>query len=750
VTARSSTRLSARHVVLCGSVPSPRLGLRLSIPELALAAIAFGATASQAQSSAPESPPAPTLLQRVEVTGAQLGDDRKDATAAKFVLKRDDIARFGDTSLGDVLKRIPGVTVSGTGSQLREIRLRGLGGGYTQILVNGEQVPAGFSLDSLSPDLIERIEVLRSATVDTSTQSIAGSINIVLRRAAPPGQRSVKVGVSAYEGLPSGTVTGQYSDRSGATSFSATGNVNFERNRWPSTTNLNAQDSSGQPLMARRTNTTDEGKRVTVGFTPRLTWKPNEAQSLSLDALLEGSRFTSDAREVRTVLYGPGPALPSHAIRIVNEITQARATANWRSPVGAGGRIDAKVTAALFRRASDGQLQGFDATQSELLFRTVDSRLQDGSVTASGKYSLGLVEGHTLGAGWDGQYSRRAEDRVQRETSSVGYPILNLDEDYDAVVTRVGLFAQDEWTVTSNLSAYFGLRWEGLQTRTLGNALTPVKKQSSVYSPTAQLLWKIPDTKSDQLRVSLARTYKAPIARDLIPRRWVVNDNTPTSPNFQGNPNLVPELAWGLDIGYERYLSPDGFLGLNLYGRRIDNVIVQRIYEDGGTWVSTPDNSGSAHVFGIELEAKGKLKQVLNGAPDIDIRSGLTRNWSKIDSVPGPGNRLKDQPLFTATLGADYRLPGNAFTVGGSFAFERTGFFRSSGTQSTSKDDRRTLDFYGLWTIDKATRLRATLTNLLKQDGVERSTYADGSLTQEQSFILPSFRTIRVLFETNL
>lgn len=38
--------------------------------------------------------------------------------------------------------------------------MRGLGAGYTQILINGERAPAGFSMDSLAPDVIERIEVL--------------------------------------------------------------------------------------------------------------------------------------------------------------------------------------------------------------------------------------------------------------------------------------------------------------------------------------------------------------------------------------------------------------------------------------------------------------------------------------------------------------------------------------------------------------------------------------------------------------
>ncbi len=730
------------------------IAMRMTIMRFCVFAIALGlcsGEAARAQSSAPESAIGATQVLKVEIKGAQSSDDRKEATAAKFVLKRDDIARFGDANLGDVLKRVPGVTVSGGGSQLRDIRLRGLGAGYTQILINGEPVPAGFSLDSVSPDLIEYIEVLRSATADTSTQSIAGSINVVLRRRpTAQGQKSVNVGVSVYDGLPSGTLTGQFSDRSGAVSFSASGSVNFQQDRWPSTKDVKAQDDRGQPLFEQRTNSLEEGKTVTIGLTPRVSWSAGKPRSLSVDGLLQGSRFEYNGHELRTTVYGASSARPSDLLKIVNDTTQARVSANWKSPVGVGGRIDAKMTASLFRRVSNGQLQGFAANQGELLFRTVDSVLQDRSLTMVGKYSLSLGDSHTLGAGWDAQYSRRAEDRIQRESSMVGYPLLNLEEDYDATVNKVALYAQDEWTLTPRLSAYFGLRWEGLQTSTSGNSLAPVKNRSNVYSPTAQLLWKVPDTKADQLRLSVSRTYKAPTTRELIPRRWVVNDNSPTSPNFQGNPNLVPELALGVDVGYERYLSADGFVGVNFYARRIENVTLQRTYLDGGTWVSTPINSGNARVFGVELEAKGKLQQLMGDAPNVSIRSGLTRNWSSVDSVPGPDNRLRDQPLFTATLGADYMLPSGSFTLGGNFSFERLGPVRSSVTLSTSSDDRRTLDFYGLWSIDKGKRVRLTLANLLKPDSVVKTTYREDSLVQQQRVDSPSFRRVRLVFEISL
>ena len=80
-----------------------------------------------------------------------------------------------------MLKRLPGVTIQGRPGRGGAIRLRGLGSGYTQILLDGERVPPGFSLDSLAPDQIERIEILRAPTAETGARAIAGTINIITR-----------------------------------------------------------------------------------------------------------------------------------------------------------------------------------------------------------------------------------------------------------------------------------------------------------------------------------------------------------------------------------------------------------------------------------------------------------------------------------------------------------------------------------------------------------------------------------------
>src|SRR5690349_9438218 len=146
------------------------------MPAAALAQTAAEPAPAATSSKAPAKQDGKIATVEVKGTGANY-DPRRDDTASKTVLNADEIRKYGDDNVYDVLKRAPGVTVTG-----KTLRMRGLGEGYTQILVNGDRPPPGFSLDNLAPDQIERIEIIRAASAEYSMQAIAGTINIVLKK----------------------------------------------------------------------------------------------------------------------------------------------------------------------------------------------------------------------------------------------------------------------------------------------------------------------------------------------------------------------------------------------------------------------------------------------------------------------------------------------------------------------------------------------------------------------------------------
>jgi outer membrane receptor for ferrienterochelin and colicins len=151
----------------------------------ALAAITLAATAAPASAQGGAAAPAAAASapQQVEITGARQSDteQRRQSTAAKIVIGREEIERFGDSTVGEVLKRLPGVTMPGPPGRGGGPRMRGLGAGYTQLLIDGQRVPPGFSIETLTPEQIERIEILRAPTAETGARAIGGTINIITR-----------------------------------------------------------------------------------------------------------------------------------------------------------------------------------------------------------------------------------------------------------------------------------------------------------------------------------------------------------------------------------------------------------------------------------------------------------------------------------------------------------------------------------------------------------------------------------------
>lgn len=118
-----------------------------------LAAVLSATFPTQAQQVVAGKPSEEAKQPVAEVNIVGQYDPRRDDTASKIVMTRDEILKYGDTNILDVMKRLPGVTVSGASGFGRgaEVRMRGLGSGYTQILLDGERAPAGFSLEMLAP-----------------------------------------------------------------------------------------------------------------------------------------------------------------------------------------------------------------------------------------------------------------------------------------------------------------------------------------------------------------------------------------------------------------------------------------------------------------------------------------------------------------------------------------------------------------------------------------------------------------------
>ena len=717
---------------------------------LALLALSSSLVAAQVDPKPSDGPPSPKKLEKIEVTAPNEVEERRESTAAKIVINRDEIVRYGDTTVLDVMKRLPGVTVGGAGGRGSDIRMRGLGSGYTQILLNGEPTPPGFSLESISPELIERIEVIRSATAEFSTQAIAGAINIVLRRAISTRQREVKLGFGNENGKTSVNATGQVSDKDGALSYTLPLNVNSFRFQGRQRAGQLGTDVAGTPNLNYVTDQFNRGNGANLGFSPRLNWSFAKDHTLATETFVQFNRFSGNFDERSTSFLGAPPERSATNRDLDVKNTNARARFTWIRRLDNDARIEAKLGVSYNRRVSKAIFDAYDVVDTFILHRTIDSHVTDRGFTSSGKYLFPFITGHALAIGWDGAHSRRAEDRLQFDVTPTRLPQFNIDEAYDARVARLALFAQDEWQLTPRASLYLGLRWEGLDTRSIGNVIEEAHNRSSVLSPIVQALWKLPGTDKDQLRAGLARTYKAPNTFDLMPRRHVNNNNTATTPDFQGNPDLRPELAWGLDAAYEHYFTGGGVFSASVFHRRVDNIILRELIVVNGTYILRPANEGRATIRGIELDTKFNTQRFFPSGPSIDLRANLGRNWSRVDFLPPPDNRLNEQTRVSGNVGFDYRLTDTPLTTGGNLSFKTGGPVRLSLTQAGYTSARRAVDLYALWKFSPATQLRVTVSNALAQDYLRVDRYVGANGALQLSTISPSFIRVGAVLELKL
>jgi iron complex outermembrane receptor protein len=507
-------------------------------------------------------------LAPVEITGTR-GDDtdeRRRSTAAKIVVGREEIEKFGDSTLGDVLRRLPGVTIGGRPGRGGPIRMRGLGSGYTQILLDGERVPPGFSLDSIPPDQVERIEVLRAPTAETGARAIAGTINIILREGYRRRVNDVRANLSTERGGLQGgaswtrnVVLGDWTANATLTAFG------FGRDEDSVTEIVSDRLADGVRVGEQTVRSQSRTNGYGLNANGRLQWRSPVVggDTVTITPFLFANRYAYDGRGTLEQRLGATPPLYD-AVESEGDggVTIARLNGQWNTRLGSESRLELRAGAGT--RAIEAVNLRSESTGAALT-RTLDDRREarDRTLTAGAKLVRSLFEDHSLVAGVEFEGERL---RDERRTLQDGLPILGeFDEALRASTTRVAGYAQDEWNINPQWAAHVGLRWESIATRGSGVAGQPdPKNRSSVWTPLLHTTWK-PDPKSrDQLRVSLTRSYKSPMLGQLVSRpavnsRFPVSGpNTPTQVDRAGNPELQPELAQGVDIAVERYLPSSG------------------------------------------------------------------------------------------------------------------------------------------------------------------------------------------------
>jgi iron complex outermembrane receptor protein len=667
--------------------------------------------------------PAPSRMEPLEITEKRsTTGERRDSTASKIVIGREEIEQYGDTNLGDVMRRLPGVTQGGRPGRGGPVRMRGMAGGYTQILVDGERIPPGFSIEDITPEQVERIEILRAPTAETGTRAIAGTINIILREALRERRNDIRIGVQEENGRHSPNASYSRND-----ALSETGSYNF-------TLSVNRRDLANDGVtettfvdvptdtvtLAQRNVIASSSLNESLFMTSRFQWRLGPGEQFSFQPFVVASNNASESRGKLTQSVGATPApYDTSASRSDSQFRNARFTTLLNQRLDAQTTYELRGGARIFTVNSFTLQDQFDAGGNRTLRQTTENDIRDASWNAVGKVARRWAETHTFTTGGEWEQGTRKEQPL---TLQNGEPQLEeFGTDIDVKVRRAALYLQDEWDPNPNWSTSLGVRWEAIETRS-ATVASPVDNRSSVVNPLAHVVWRFDAPRRDQLRASLTQSYRPPTTQNLVARPRlntlypVPGPNTPTSADAAGNASLKPEIANGVELAYESYLSANGVLSANVFTRRLTDVIrtvtaqEQVSWATSPRWVARPQNLGRATTSGIELDAKFGLRELFAEAAPVNVRANFSAFRSRVEEIPGPDNRLAGQPDMTGNLGADYRFRGWPISIGGSVNWTPAYDIRLTAEQLERIRRKVVTDAYVLWHIDSATKLRLSVT----------------------------------------
>lgn len=719
----------------------------LNVRELLLGSscLCLGLGIANAQDGPPgqgDGRPAGTKLERVELSSRPQTDTdlRRKSPVAKQVYGREEMDKFGDTTVADVLKRLPGVNMQGGAP-----RMRGLGSGYTLILINGDPAPPGFDMSQLSPSQVERIEVSKAPTADQSAQAVAGSINIILKDAPRVSQRDLRLGVgySAVRPTPSATFT--LGEKIGSAAISVPLSVFQWRNQNDALSTRNMPGSDG-----KLSSSVQRGEQSNWGHgfnsAPRLNWKISDEESLTLQAFLQKG-FWNNRSRYETVSKTEFAVLDDDSL---NHGTwqNLRGNAVWSKRFNDSQKLELKGGVQRSRGTFDNEtyLPGG-------LLRRGEGDNSDRGFTQAGKFGQLLGDDHSLTFGWDLEWRRREEERSITEGGKPQLPDFD-GQPFGARITRQALFVQDEWELSPQWSTYLGLRSERIISESRGLA-NPVRNTSTVLTPLWHLNYKLDPKGRDLIRASLTRSYKAPDLNALLARPSLNSlftdtskPNTEISPDREGNPLLKPELATGLDVAYEKYLSGGGLVSVGVFHRKVDDLIrnVTSLYQVSWAsvprYVSRPTNFSKAQTTGLELEIKGRAGELLpdwfDAKTALNLRASLSYYKSKVNALPGPDNRLDGQQPWSGNLGFDYRFAGLPLVTGASLAYTPGYATQQTLSQTVEQSRARSLDMFAQWTFSKTLALRVNANNLAPLDAESQtllsSGYGSSSVRSGRSF----------------
>jgi TonB-dependent receptor len=149
-----------------------------------------GATATVSAALSPDAIKGKTVVVRGQAVGQAAAINQQiTSNTIVNVISEEKIKELPDANAAEAVGRLPGVSILRSGGEANKVILRGLEDKFTLVTINGVKVPAtdatsrGVDLSIVSQSALTGIELFKAVTPDKDGDALAGSINMVTKKA---------------------------------------------------------------------------------------------------------------------------------------------------------------------------------------------------------------------------------------------------------------------------------------------------------------------------------------------------------------------------------------------------------------------------------------------------------------------------------------------------------------------------------------------------------------------------------------
>ncbi len=527
-------------------------------------------------------------INEIVVTGTKTFKRKSETATIVNILDSKTLTNLQVCNLSDGLKFQPGLRVE-TDCQTcgyTQLRMNGLAGGYSQILINGRPIFSPlmslYGMEQLPVNMIDRIEIVRGGGSSLyGSSAIAGTVNVITKIPKK----------SHYE------ISSTYQNTEGTNDLILNGNTTWVNDAKNAGISLFMNHRDRDFYDANGDNFSELPKLKSTSIGANFFVKPAENQKLELSiSKLNEYRFGGEMTEKPAYLTLQSEER-NHDIWLGSADYQINFNEDNSSFIAYGAfqhTYRTHYTGVFPDEAADIQSHIENPP-----YGTSKNITSQGGIQLNHRLNDFLGGKNVLTMG-----TEYISDEILDNIPAYRYLIDQTSKDW-------GTFFQSDWEILPSLNLLSGVRADK---HNLVDGL--------LFSPRASVLYKLKGT--TQIRLGYGTGFRAPQAFDTDLHIAFAGGGVS---RVQLDKNLRQERSqsWSASVNYdktsEKYIA--GFTVESFYTRLDDAFVLENTGQDNFGEIFTKRNGSAATVQGITLEGRANYNKV------IQIESGFTIQSSK-------------------------------------------------------------------------------------------------------------------------